>query len=890
MPDFRHKREDADIDFVVRGSLDGCFSSCSSTRGGGDLEDDDLSDEDGPSLLARRRRRSALAGNDIAESSAAARRQSRILSRWVARHAEEMITTIERRNRESELMDLAGLHTVSTLDSSFLRESRRSPSSVERPVAARASAILQRWRELEDMSGARERRNSAVVDRIRLDRIVSTESDDNSYSQWDRRQLVSNNRDHNMDDEVDRRSSREQSPDLGDGERERVRQIFRGWMAEERMPDLRASDLSPRNDISGSEWLGENERERVRLVREWVQMSSQQRDSPASRRAEADGNRNRDDSAINHQEGPAAQVRRSSLRLRGRQARLDLISRMAMERQRELQGLSEARAVSGFPYRSRIQSLLRGRFLRNGSTAIEDRRPISFAARELGQLRQGHPVSSLRNGFHFRPPNMDVIQQIGQDENISSHNASDSRSVRSDSTNEAELSSYNHNQSETRIDTNEHQMHQMTDATPLERNRSLDDMEWHESTNQAEVWPEEDLEHARREWQQAAEDRLSEWHGEVEEESDGNWHENADQDWFHRTPEDNVDGHLPESDDWHDNDSQATAENSLTEPSIPSHDHFDAPIRRVNRFVPSDEETVYSTELTELLSRRSVSNLLHSGFREHLDQLIRSYVERQGRAPLDWDLQHTSPTPASVEDDLDEPSEDLDQQRDDPRDGRQSTAIRPPAPIPSPPVPPRQPLWHSALPHNRWNRQNIHLDQQRDDPRDGRHPTAIRPAARIPSPPAPPRQPLWHSVLPHNSWNRRSMLRTDIEWDSIGDLRADLTKLQQGMSNMQRMLEACMDMQLELQRSVRQEVSAALNRSLGEEGLCEEWSGDGSKWTNVKNGTCCVCCDGHIDSLLYRCGHMCTCSKCANELVRSGGKCPLCRAPILEVVRAYSIL
>lgn len=300
------------------------------------------------------------------------------------------------------------------------------------------------------------------------------------------------------------------------------------------------------------------------------------------------------------------------------------------------------------------------------------------------------------------------------------------------------------------------------------------------------------------------------------------------------------DDHFPEVNEvWHeDNESNDTAHNwhdddNSEQPVDPE----SVLIRRANTFTPGDDDNVYSTELRELHSRRSVSNLLDSAFRENLDRLIRSYVERQGRGPLSLSLEGA---PAA-------------------------------AATPDPPV----------------QGQEQRRDEEEPELRDANN---VRPRLVIPPPPMPPRHPLWHSELHHNNWMRQNIHRSDIEWEAITDLRADMARLQQGMGHMQRMLEACMDMQLELQRSVRQEVSAALNRFIGERAESRETIDDGSKWINVRKGTCCVCCDTPIDSLLYRCGHMCTCSKCANELVRSGGKCPLCRAPIIEVIRAYFIM
>lgn len=271
-------------------------------------------------------------------------------------------------------MAIAGLQNVLAIDSSFPRDSEarasRQRENDGRP-SVRASSLLQMWRELEDdhvMGHARERRSgSSTSNALRgngydnnisaHDTVIdSVNLGENELGGWS--PTPSHVGSHNSSEDLSPYQS-EHSSDLGMVERERVRQIFREWMSSG--TGEHASSASHTTNSSRAEWLGETEQERVRIIREMVQMNSQRRPVLGDLREEQpievtnQVERVLDGMVVNENCIQNEHARRGIRKLCGRQVLVDMLKMAERERQRELQGLMQHHAVSNFPHRNRIQ-------------------------------------------------------------------------------------------------------------------------------------------------------------------------------------------------------------------------------------------------------------------------------------------------------------------------------------------------------------------------------------------------------------------------------------------------------------------------------------------------------------------------------------------------------
>lgn len=103
------------------------------------------------------------------------------------------------------------------------------------------------------------------------------------------------------------------------------------------------------------------------------------------------------------------------------------------------------------------------------------------------------------------------------------------------------------------------------------------------------------------------------------------------------------------------------------------------------------------------------------------------------------------------------------------------------------------------------------------------------------------------------------------------------------IDEMQKMLQLMFSMQMDMQRTLRQEVAGAL-------------SNNPTTIMNFNNqpmsaGHCTICLNAIADTVLYRCGHLCVCYTCGLQLQHatpaSAIKCPICRAPVDDILRVY---
>ncbi|XP_047977428.1 uncharacterized protein LOC125219487 [Salvia hispanica] len=817
-------------------------------------------------------------------------------------------------------MAVSGLHNVP--DFAWSGEPlKRDPGRWDGDHCRRSttpSTLFQMWREIEGEHSfsqsyrSRQQRNgsdsecrstvTSVGDRSEnVDAMsqVSNESENQGFSGGSESEHEDNNS-----------VISEQSSDFREIERERVRQIFREWLNSS--PKRHPSDgFNSKN--RARKCVGDTESERVRILRERAPNTSQQRSGCASSGEGGSEVASQtvqvgDRLVINHTEFCA---RRPLRRLYGRQTLLDLLVKAQSERKRELLCLSEQKPVSNFAYHNRIQALLRGRFLRNGSSAV-DERPYSVAATELGFLRQRQTVSDLREGFLSKLDNagsasmnsagsiscyndgnkgegkctctegtvtgnhiaadlesttvggncntqdLEVIDEAEEpvlvderspeDVSVCAESASGieelvlvtearqhgacSRAEDEDMNltfrNESLLESADIDCSGSfyKSTSGETSVHEVDDnTTGLEGNTN-------EEFNSYDASPEEYQGSVTAFNESMAQNvntvAFTEWADSSRQNSDRSWQERASSQSFPGPSGNNVEeqDQMQESYDWLGHDCQEAIDSWRDMPSSEAGES----VREVATAYFPDDDKVNTVELRELFRRRCVSSLLHSSFRESLNHVLQSHMERLGHASVDWEPDSAS-FPPHIEQDPEQVDSEQSLAPSERNSFMQSSTL----------FEASQQLWDEDLQVTDCARH--HLNQQ-----------------------------------------------FGTEWEVINILRIDMARLLQRMNNMKGMLEACMDLQIELQRLLHQEVSAALNRPISSEDAPKDNRvHDESQLDHVKRGICCVCQHSKIDSLLYRCGHMCTCTNCAENLVQSHGKCPMCCAPAVEAVRAFFI-
>ncbi|PKU86580.1 uncharacterized protein LOC110095747 [Dendrobium catenatum] len=713
-------------------------------------------------------------GEPLSPATETKRRQSQILDRWAARQARDMITTIERQAHEAELSALSTTtQPVSARAASLLRET--SPdTSVAAAVAdvvgsgggavaadiqptVRASSLIQMWRELEAEAG--------VCPTPRASMAAPP-------------------------------PAAEAEEALGGSDTSNEADAF---------CDLEKA--APSSPPTSSAVEMESEVTERRKVWDIIRMLSLQvSSSPASSgnkpelsAKEITGNTPAATLLPSSAPLPMPDTSKKALRVRGRLVMENFHLKLEKERRLEVAALEKRHPVSRFPFRGRIQSLIRLRSLRQEVATIKHQ--------QWSQKLEAKRFETGSNTFFSREKpadrsELDIIEVPAEESlNVMEVQPSDPHVC-------VFAIPINHSNGENNLfpelaSTGETESSPLDFYSPLSQHEDLQ-----ESRSSKVSWDEKSLWGSSLDWQRLSNSHsLQTWHGEIASEGT----ETSSQEQQIESPQCKL----------------------LLQPWV---------IRRTFYNDLLNTSFTENREIQELLEMKTVSTSLASEFSAKMNQMIESFLHRQGQQNADviereqyeeqgiWRQNYESSSDQEVA----------------------ATSL-------------------SQLSSATLSDQEIWKN------------TSLSSSSQILQ-----NQDHWQrfSLPLQKSWQSSSSTQNSSpsfhEGEDMHELKNSVAQIHHEISELRKLVESCLDWQKKLDHSIKQEAFCAVNQLAGRGSLLHN-----SKCMQGRKDNCCICCEAQVDTLLYRCGHMCACYKCAKELQWSCGRCPICRSLIADVVRAY---
>ncbi|XP_011008218.1 PREDICTED: uncharacterized protein LOC105113660 [Populus euphratica] len=825
---------------------------------------------------------------NVNDSSTRRSKQARILDQWAAMQARQMVSTIERQS------EAAGLLITSLKKSSPMQQNSQDAESSNRGASSlvqiwearlhRSDACLNRSHSLNNSrtssaSSQTETALSSAEERIRHSDIADSTTKEN------------NNRTSPASSQIETASSRGE-------ERSRPSDIADSSTKEGTSVDCGTVKGAPSSIHFRDTDAGEPDKVKIVDIIRRLTSDGNDHDQKLNSADDCLSRERRNSSGSDRTEQKVlSQVVVNPPKIRGRQAFNDLLLQMEKERHRELGWLEERQAVSKFSQRGRIQSLLRLRFLHRSMAFEDQQRPRSSQSTTScngGRSQQGSTIMHLRERFNAGVEQATTLSDSTTPRSTTEKVTSSVQryaSVHNELTSESyqqETSTSNEQESESQVKNSASATREVIEKVH-EETYAVSDVSW-QGTSLQDICQQGTSTSTEQESEPQVENSASatcEVSEKVLEEtcavSGITWQGTSLLVQIFDPPE--TSETTPPLYDWDENEIGEEGEEYFEQINYDWFSDIARPRsywedQRKARYEEKLGASSYNDEIRQLLERGTVSNFLASDLRDRIDQLMMSHAQRQasqedeeleedsqermGQLMLSYFQRHLHPAGSQEE----------EQEQEQELDGRSEVEETTEEEYISEEGSPSShqymeatdyfdqssPSQHSPYPFRSWNYSD---DNEVADVCEQAQTTPLH----LPLPPQASNQ---------DRRNSSSKSHLSLEMEFVHDLKCHMEQLQREMSELRKSIQSCMEMQMNLQNSLK---AREVNPVQG--------NGKNSPDRRPNKRSCCICYGTQVDSFLYRCGHMCTCLKCAHGLRQGSGKCPICRAPVLDVVRAY---